>query len=77
LRTFFFYIHYKNKLNNMNLEIRISTLFVFILTQTIISIFFYMGDNFVSGWEAIFTLILSIPLTYLIQKLRDKLSERK
>lgn len=52
-------------------EIRTSTIFIWVLSQTFISIFFYLGDKFISGGEAIITLLLSIPLTMLIQWLRD------
>ena len=52
-------------------EIRISTILVWFAVQTIVSIIFYLNDDFVSGIEALITFVVSIPLTYLIQKLRD------
>jgi hypothetical protein len=54
----------------MKLQIKVSTIFIFIVTQTIISIFFYLGDSFISGVEAIIILLLSIPLTYFVEWLR-------
>jgi hypothetical protein len=56
----------------MKLEVKYSTIFVWIISQTIISILFYLGDSFVSGWEAILTFVLSIPLTMLIQWIRGE-----
>lgn len=56
----------------MKFEIKTSTIFVWIIAQTIISILFYLEDNFVSGLEAILTFILSIPFTVFIQWLRGE-----
>ena len=52
-------------------EIRISTIYTWIITQTLLSIIFYLNDNFVSGGEAIIIFLLSIPFTMLVQWLRD------
>jgi hypothetical protein len=52
-------------------SIKIRTLYTFIITQTLISILFYLGDNFVSAGEAVITFILGIGLTYLIEFLRE------
>ena len=52
-------------------SIRTSTIFIWILTQTVLSVFFYLGDKYVSGGEAVITFLLSIPSTMFIQWLRD------
>lgn len=69
-----FFIIYNIKINFyiMKLSVKISTIWVFIIAQTLISIIFYLGDKFVSGWEALLTFIISIPLTYLIQWFRGE-----
>jgi len=54
----------------MKLIIKTSTVFIFILTQIILSVLFYLGDSFVSGAEAILILIISIPATIFIEWLR-------
>jgi hypothetical protein len=57
-------------------SIRTSTIFIWILTQTFISIFFYIGDKFISGGEAVITFLLSIPLTMFVQWLRDLITTK-
>lgn len=54
----------------MKLTLKVSTVFIFILTQTILSIFFYLGDSFISGIEAIIIFIMSIPATIFIEWMR-------
>jgi len=54
----------------MKLTIKVSTVFIFIVAQAILSIFFYLGDSFISGIEAILILIMSIPVTIFIEWLR-------
>jgi hypothetical protein len=55
----------------MKLEVRVSTIIIFIICQTIISVGFYLGDRFVSGGEAVITLLASIPLTMFVQWIRE------
>lgn len=55
----------------MKFEIRFSTIIIFIICQTIISVGFYLGDKFVSSGEAVITLLASIPLTMFIQWVRE------
>jgi len=54
----------------MKLNIRYSTVFIFIVVQAIISILFYLDDDFVSGREAIAVFIISLPITYFVEWLR-------
>jgi hypothetical protein len=51
----------------MKLAIKVSTVFIFILTQVVLSILFYLDDSFISGIEAIVILIISIPVTFFIE----------
>lgn len=69
MEDFFFIIY--NKEHSMKLSIKTSTIWVFILVQTILSVIFYVGDNFVSAGEAVIIFLTSIPLTYGIQFLRE------
>jgi hypothetical protein len=55
----------------MKSSIKVSTIWIFILTQTIISILFYIGDKFISAGEAITIFLVSLPITYFIQWLRE------
>lgn len=55
----------------MKVSIKTSTIWIFIVVQTILSIFFYVGDNFVSAGEALIIFLTSIPITYGIQFLRE------
>jgi len=67
LGDFFYYIKEKKIMKS----IRTSTIFIWILAQTILSVFFYLGDKYVSGGEAVITFLLSIPLALFVQWLRD------
>ncbi len=53
-------------------SIRVSTVFMWIISQTILSILFYFDDNFISSKEAIVIFFLSIPLTIFIQWMRGE-----
>ena len=53
-------------------EIKISTIYVWIITQTILSILFYLNDEFIDGWEAIAIFVSSFPMTICIQWLRGE-----
>lgn len=58
----------------MKLEIKVSTVIVFILAQTFLACMFYAYDRYVDGVDAIITFIASIPLTIFIQWMRDEFS---
>jgi hypothetical protein len=59
------------------MQIRISTIYVFFILQTLLSICFYLPDKYVDGKELIWIVGISIPLTWAIQKLRDKLGAKR
>ena len=56
----------------MKLEVKVSTIIVFILAQTFLSLAFYSHDRYIDGIDAIIIFISSIPLTIFIQWLRDE-----
>lgn len=56
----------------MKLEVKVSTLIVFILSQTFLSLMFYAHDKYIGGVDAIMIFILSLPMTFFIQWLRDE-----
>ena len=53
-------------------EIKISTIYVWIISQTILSILFYLNDDFIDGWEALSIFISSFPITIFVQWLRGE-----
>lgn len=55
----------------MKFGIKLSTFIIFLICQIIISLGFYLDDKFVSSGEAVFTFLLSIPLTMFIQWIRE------
>ena len=58
-------------------EIKISTIYVWILSQTFLSILFYLNDDFIDGWEALSIFVASFPLTIFIQWLRGEYKQEK
>jgi len=65
METFFYYI--KEKFFIMWNSPRLSSVFIFILVQAIVSIFFYMDDNFISGGETLWILAIGALITFVIQ----------
>lgn len=54
----------------MKLNIKYSTIFNFIIVQTILSICFYIDDNYINRWEAVSIVLLAIPITYFAEWLK-------
>lgn len=58
-------------------SIKISTIYVWFFVQTILSIIFYLDDEFIDRWEGIYILLLSFPLTISVQWLRGEYKQEK
>ncbi len=65
METFFYYI--KENLFIMWSSPRLSSIFIFILAQAIVSIFFFIDDDFISGDETWKILVIGALITFGIQ----------
>lgn len=61
----------------MKLSVKISTIFTFIIVQALLSICFYIDDDFISRWESVSIVILGILLTYFVNWFRELNSVQK
>jgi hypothetical protein len=65
METFFYYIK-ENSFIMWNSP-RLSSVFIFIIAQAIVSIFFYMDDDYISGKESLMVLGIGVMITIIIQ----------